>query len=62
MVRGVCTGQFDGIQRRERKAGIESSRKGEFSVVAHDIICFVQGGSSGHSEESRKRVMFVFLD
>lgn len=34
--------------------------RGEFAVVAHDIICFVEGGSRGHSER-RKRLMFVFL-
>lgn len=37
-------------------------RGGGFAVVAHDIICFLEGGSQGHSErrgeEKKSNVCF----
>lgn len=30
-------------------------RKGEFAVVAHNMICFVEGGSQGHSEGDEEK-------
>lgn len=47
-------GCLAGYRREERKVGMKRRRRrkqrGEFAVVAHDIICFVEGGSQGHSK------------
>lgn len=36
--------------RWERRGG-----RGEFAVVAHNMFCFVEGGSQGHSEGDEEK-------
>lgn len=59
-LRGDYSGLFDTIRREERKVGQDSRSRGVdgggrgwvvgwgVAVVAHDIICFVEGGSQEH--------------
>lgn len=53
-MRGDCSGLFGRIQKGGEEGRNEEEEEeeagGEFAVVAHDIICFVEGGSQGHSK------------